>query len=76
MCYFIQSTLSTSHALETLEFSQEQAQSNPIWSRKQGVYLAWACPRSLLRRREELREGYPKSGVDGGICKKMPGKGV
>ena len=39
MCYFIRSTLSTSHALETLEFSQEQAESNPIWSRKQGSVL-------------------------------------
>lgn len=58
MCYFIQSTLSTSHALETLEFSQEQAQSNPIWSRKQGVYLAWALsPRSLLRRACRRAEG-------------------
>lgn len=39
VCYRIQSTLSTSQALETLEFSQEQAQSNPIWSRKQGSVL-------------------------------------
>ena len=35
----IQSTLSTSQALETLEFSQEQAQSNPKRSRKQGSVL-------------------------------------
>ena len=39
MCYCMQSTLSTSQALETLEFSQEQAPSNPLWSRKRGSVL-------------------------------------